>query len=133
MNRHYPFVAERAEHRCEYCRAPEQVFNFHFEIEYIVPLSLGGRDVHENLALACTACNLFKSDEIEAFDEITNRFVRLFDPRRDDWREHFQVETKTALVLGQTAIGRAPAKALRINSRSQVLARLEWMLIGKFP
>lgn len=33
MNPHYPLVARRAGHRCEYCRAPEAVFNFPFEVE----------------------------------------------------------------------------------------------------
>ena len=31
MNPHYPLVAERAGHRCEYCHAPEVIFNFPFE------------------------------------------------------------------------------------------------------
>jgi len=30
MNPHYARVAQRAGHRCEYCRAPEAVFNFPF-------------------------------------------------------------------------------------------------------
>ena len=133
MNRNYFFVAERAEYRCEYCRAPEQVFNFHFEIEHIVPSSLGGKDVRDNLALACTACNLFKSNVIEAFDETTNRVVRLFNPRLDAWLEHFHVNTASALIEGQTAIGRVTITALHINSRRQILARLEWIQVGKFP
>ena len=37
MNPNYPFVAERACHRCEYCHAPEAIFNFPFEVEHIVP------------------------------------------------------------------------------------------------
>ena len=36
MNRFYSEVAERAGHRCEYCRAPEVVFNFPFEVEHII-------------------------------------------------------------------------------------------------
>ncbi len=39
MNPLYPFVAERAERRCEYCRAPEEVFNFAFEVEHLLPQS----------------------------------------------------------------------------------------------
>ena len=34
MNPHYPLVAQRAAHHCEYCRAPEAVFNFAFEVEH---------------------------------------------------------------------------------------------------
>jgi hypothetical protein len=32
MNPHYEVVALRAGHRCEYCHAPEAVFNFPFEV-----------------------------------------------------------------------------------------------------
>lgn len=133
MNRRYLEVAERARHRCEYCHAPEKVFNFHFEIDHILPVSLGGKDTDENLALACTACNLFKSDLVEAFDETTQSLVRLFHPRQDNWQDHFEVEMETALVLGRTEIGRATISRLRINSPSQIQARLEWMLTGVFP
>jgi hypothetical protein len=53
MNPHYPLVARRADHRCEYCRAPEAVFNFPFEVEHVVPSSRGGADDESNLCLAC--------------------------------------------------------------------------------
>ena len=38
MNPLYAPVAARAAHRCEYCRAPEVIFNFRFEVEHIIPL-----------------------------------------------------------------------------------------------
>ncbi len=63
MNRHYGKVAQRAEHRCEYCCAPEVVFNLPFEVEHIVPASERGPDDESNLALACRSCNLFKSSQ----------------------------------------------------------------------
>ena len=37
MNPHYHAVGTRAEHRCEYCHAPEAIFNFPFEVKHIVP------------------------------------------------------------------------------------------------
>ncbi|MCC5618360.1 hypothetical protein LC605_25405 [Nostoc sp. CHAB 5836] len=39
MNRYYAAIAQRASHRCEYCQAPELIFNFPFEVEHIIPLS----------------------------------------------------------------------------------------------
>ena len=68
MNALYPVVAERAVYRCEYCHAPETVFNFPFEVEHIIPPARGGFDVETNHALACRACNLFKTDSTEALD-----------------------------------------------------------------
>lgn len=44
MNPHYPLVAERAAHRCEYCRAPEAIFNFPFEVEHVLPVSQQGTE-----------------------------------------------------------------------------------------
>lgn len=38
MNPYYGAIAERANHRCEYCHAPELVFNFPFEVEHIIPI-----------------------------------------------------------------------------------------------
>jgi hypothetical protein len=45
VNPHYPLVAERAAHRCEYCHAPEAIFNFPFEVEHIIPPLHGGRPI----------------------------------------------------------------------------------------
>ena len=42
MNPNYPLVAERAGHRCEYCHAPEAIFNVPFEVDHIMPLAKGG-------------------------------------------------------------------------------------------
>jgi hypothetical protein len=38
MNLHDAQVALQAGHRCEYCHAPEAVFNFPLEVEHIIPL-----------------------------------------------------------------------------------------------
>ncbi len=48
MNPNYAFVAKRAGHICEYCHAPEAVFNLRFEVEHIKPLSRGGNNSEEN-------------------------------------------------------------------------------------
>jgi hypothetical protein len=52
MNPHYSRAAERAGHRCEYCQAPEAIFNFPFEVEHILPPGRGGTDDESNLALS---------------------------------------------------------------------------------
>jgi hypothetical protein len=43
VNPNYPFVAARAKHICEYCHAPEAVFNLPFEVEHIIPSAHGGK------------------------------------------------------------------------------------------
>ncbi|GAB4451988.1 MAG: hypothetical protein OHK0029_02150 [Armatimonadaceae bacterium] len=51
MNALYPEVAARAQNRCEYCHAPEEVFNFPFEVEHVHPRMRGETDDLDNLAL----------------------------------------------------------------------------------
>ncbi len=133
MNPHYPAVALRAGHRCEYCGAPEAVFNFPFEIEHIVPLAFQGADEDHNLALACRACNLRKATHLDHEDPLTRGIVRLYDPRRDDWDEHFQVDSSLGILEGRTPIGRATISCLDVNSPTQQTARRLWIRLGLFP
>ncbi|MEK7831397.1 MAG: HNH endonuclease signature motif containing protein [Acidobacteriota bacterium] len=133
MNRHYPFVAERAGHRCEYCRAPEQAFNLHFEVEHIKPKSHGGTGTEENLALACTACNVFKSDYVSAWDTLTQSEVPIFHPRQQLWEDHLCVNRVSYEIEALTAVGRATIDCLRINSAEQLRSRKLWAKLGIFP
>ena len=133
MNPRYARVALRAEHRCEYCRAPEAIFNFPFEVEHIIPVSRQWIDFENNLALACRSCNLRKSMPIDGSDPESQREVRLFHPREDRWDEHFTVDIETGLIEGLTAIGRATVVRLVMNSTAQITARRQWIRIGFFP
>ena len=133
MNPLYPAVATRAGERCEYCRAPEQVFNFAFEVEHIYPRSAGGDSSSENLALACESCNLHKSDALEGRDEREGRNVPLFHPRQDIWHEHFRFDSETGELQGLTATGRATVARLKLNSAFQVRARRQWTRLDLYP
>jgi 5-methylcytosine-specific restriction endonuclease McrA len=133
MNPHYPHVALRAGHQCEYCHAPEAVFNLPLEVEHIVPVARGGEDITANWALACRACNLYKSAHLSGSDPVSDTVVRLFHPREDQWEDHFQVAPKSGEIVGRTPIGRATVARLGINSAAQVAARQQWMRLGLFP
>jgi hypothetical protein len=102
VNTDYPATAFRAEHRCEYCRAPEAAFNFPFDVEHIHPISAGGPGGSANLALGCRSCNLFKSAATTAADPSTGEIVPLFHPRSDRWEEHFNIQNDGTIV-GMTA------------------------------
>lgn len=130
MNPHYHLISSRARHACEYCHAPEIVFNLPFEVEHITPQAHGGESLEENLALSCRSCNLYKSDYVSALDELTQEEVALFNPRRDAWLEHFALIEETGEIKGLTACGRATALRLRINSPAQVEARKQWLRLG---
>ena len=133
MNPNYNLVADRAAHRCEYCRAPEIVFNFPFEIEHIVPLYRGGNNEISNLALACRSCNLRKGTNTSGIDSTSNTEVSLFHPRENRWEENFQVQAESGAIAGMTAVGRVTVTALGMNSQSQLIARQLWIRLGLFP
>jgi hypothetical protein len=133
MNPHYPAVARRAGHRCEYCHAPEAVFNFPFEVEHVQPTSHGGADDDANLCLSCRACNLRKSDRLAFRDEGTQEDVPLFDPRKQRWTEHFEVDLESGEIRGTTPTGRATVACLDLNHPLQLTARQLWIRFRLFP
>jgi hypothetical protein len=133
MNPRYARVALRAWHRCEYCHAPEVVFNFPFEVEHIVPVLAGGSESEGNWALACRSCNLHKGAHVTGVDIESEAVVSLFDPRKHRWEDHFQVEMVTGKILGLTAVGRATIARLEMDSEAQITARKRWIQIGLFP
>jgi 5-methylcytosine-specific restriction endonuclease McrA len=133
MNPLHPAISLRAGRRCEYCRAPEVLANFLFEIEHIVPQSAGGTDATTNLALACRSCNAHKSARQAAVDPTTGNRVALFHPRQDSWSDHFAINTQTNQIEGQTETGRATVAALQMNSPAQLEARHLWTRLLLFP
>jgi hypothetical protein len=127
MNPHYPGVADRAHHRCEYCHAPEA------EVEHVVPPLQGGAESDDNRALACRSCNVHKSDRLQTPDPESGDVVNLFHPRTDRWADHFRVDLTTGEICGLTKVGRATVSCLAINSAVQCEARVRWIEIGLFP
>ena len=126
-------IAEQAGYRCGYCQTQETIVGSPMEIEHIVPEALGGATTEDNLWLACSLCNRFKSARIAALDPMTGDMVSLFNPRIQIWREHFAWEERGALVVGQTPTGRATIVALRMNRVSLVRAREMWIKTGWHP
>ncbi len=80
-------VAIQAGHRCGYCLTSSLLVGAPFEIDHILPESLGGLTEEDNLWLACPLCNGHKSNRIASLDPLTGEEVRLFDPRRQVWSD----------------------------------------------
>lgn len=133
MNPRYLAVARRAAHRCEYCRAPEAAFNFPFEVEHVIPISRNGSNLNDNLALACRACNLRKSDVISGHDEVTKQEVSIFHPRTNRWPDHFVFDPDTGTVIGITPVGRVTVGLLDLNHSLQIAARELWCRLRLYP
>lgn len=98
-----------------------------FHIEHIVPISKGGENVEDNLALACPSCNLHKSSSTESVDPESGQIVPLFHPRQDEWAEHFRLEGLR--IAGMTAVGRATVEKPQFNSERRLrIRRIERIL-----
>ena len=94
-----------------------------YQVEHIVAKQHGGNDDLENLALACSHCNLHKGPNLTGIDPVTGEIARLFHPRSDAWIEHFQFIG--AEILGLTPTGRTTVRVLEMNSRTRIDLRLE--------
>lgn len=126
-------VRDQAGHRCGYYLARQEHVPWLLEIEHIIPRSKGGTDKESNLWLACRACNLYKSDQTHGRDPLTGRRVRLFDPRRQQWKRHFRWSEDGTLILGRTACGRTTVVALNLNNLVAVTVRRNWVEAGWHP
>ncbi|HWO20213.1 MAG TPA: HNH endonuclease signature motif containing protein [Kofleriaceae bacterium] len=126
-------IAKDARRRCGYCLTSARIIGAPMEIEHIIPESLGGPTVRENLWLACSMCNDHKGNRIAGPDPQTGEVVRLFDPRRQVWAEHFGWNTGGDMIIGKTATGRATVAAIRLNRAELVEARRGWIIAGWHP
>jgi len=123
-------VALRAGGYCEYCRLVEKGQLGPFHLEHVVPSSQGGSDELENLAWACSACNLMKSDRTGVSDPLTGEAVPIFSPRQMTWRDHF--EWSGYRLVGRTPIGRAFIRFLDLNSAKRLAIREDEDFLGYF-
>ncbi len=123
-------VARRAEHRCEYCLIHENDAGFPHQVDHIVSRKQGGLSVSDNLAYACVLCNRHKGSDIASIDPRTGEVIRLFDPRRDRWTEHFRIED--AFISPVSTIGEATVRLLRMNAPERIAERHLLQSAGRY-
>jgi 5-methylcytosine-specific restriction endonuclease McrA len=82
-------IRQRANFLCEYCHSSEEASTSLFTLDHLIPQSLGGTDAEENLALACHRCNGRRYNFTDAIDPETQILVSLFNPRKNQWPDHF--------------------------------------------
>ena len=123
-------VRQRADNRCEYRRLRQDHDSYHpFHIEHIIARQHAGSHELENLAWSCHQCNLHKGTNLFGIDPDTNDMVRLFHPRRDQWRTHFILNGP--YIAGLTAIGKTTSWLLQMNSEERVELRKVLMKLGE--
>jgi hypothetical protein len=126
-------VAAAAGQRCGYCRTHEGIAGFRLIIEHIIPESRGGKTIFDNLWLACHACNEFKGARTYGLDPVTRKQVRLWNPQRQEWLEHFRWSDDGTEIIGMTPCGRATVAALQLNRVELIAARSLWVQVGWWP
>jgi hypothetical protein len=115
------FIADRADHLCEYCLVHEDDRGFGCHVDHIISEKHEGQTEGSNLAYACAPCNRAKGSDIGSITEEGGSFVRLYNPRIDKWHEHFKLEGSQ--IVGLTAVGRVTIKILRLNDEERRLER----------
>lgn len=122
---------DRALQYCEYCRIPELFSFIGFEIDHIISLKHGGSSGTDNLAWACAICNNNKGTDIGTFLLPERTLVRFFNPRIDNWEDHF--ETSGGLIVPITDIGKATVKIFQLNTSNRLEEREALAAAELFP
>ncbi len=126
-------IRDEGRHRCGYCLTPEVLIGMPAEVGHIIPEASGGTSEEENLWSACRRCNGFKGPRTEALDPQTGLLTSLFNPRLQQWSEHFAWSEDGTEIIGKTPCGRATVVALKMNNPEIVTARKLWVSVGWWP
>jgi len=106
-------VSAQSGFRCGYCLTPEMISGARMVLDHIIPQAAGGLTTEENLWLACHSCNEFKGAQVQGRDR-GGRRVRIFDPRRQRWRDHFAWGRDGTRIISLSSCGEATSR--RYNS-----------------
>lgn len=126
-------VMLRAKKCCEYCKSQDKYSPTAFTIDHVLPESLDGTSDFENLAYACFLCNRLKSNKLKFFDTLSERWIPLFNPRKDFWNEHLSWNQDATKIIGITKIGRGTVTELKLNREKLVEYRSCIIPFGTHP
>jgi hypothetical protein len=124
-------VRERACGRCEYCLIPEQMTLAAHEVDHVIALKHGGATTPENLALSCVLCNKHKGTDLTSIDVESGELTALFNPRRDAWSDHFEVQGE--LLAPKSSVARVTVRLLQLNHPRRLTERRLLVEAGLLP
>ena len=124
-------VAQRAQFRCEYCLLSEAISFYSFHIDHIRSLKHGGTSLLQNLAYCCPDCNHFKGSDVGSFSDFEDQLVRFFNPRKDKWEEHFELDNGS--IFGKTPIGIATERIFKFNNTDRIIFRRQLTVLSQYP
>ena len=116
-------VRNRADCCCEYCKIPDSHRSGSFNIDHIIPIVLDGSSELENLAYSCRGCNECKADKTIGTDPATGQQISLFNPRKDNWNDHFKWDEEALRIIGITLKGELTIQALNMNREGLINLR----------
>ncbi len=126
-------LVSESNRQCAYCRGSEILTGMPLVVDHITPRALGGKAVLVNLCMSCHRCNQYKGAQTQALDPLTRELTALFNPRLQNWHEHFKWSRNGIEIIGVTACGRATIAALRLNSDEFRASREIWAMLGLHP
>ena len=100
-------------------------------MDHIFSRKHGGQTSKNNLALACAICNNYKGTDFASINPTTEVITRIFHPRRELWRDHF--ELSGAEIIGLTAQGQATVQVLQLNHPDRLVFRQSLIEAGLYP
>lgn len=124
-------VMERASGRCEYFLLHSHYAVNQHEIDHIRAEKHGGTTEENNLCLSCFDCNRHKGSDLSSVDPVSGDVVLLFNPREDQWAEHFKLNE--GYIEALTAKGRVTVYLLQLNDEDRVDDRKRLIEVGLYP
>lgn len=124
-------VIERAQGCCEYCLLHQDDNFMPHEVDHIIAEKHRGETSADNLCLSCIDCNRHKGSDFASIDPETKQVALLFNPRQDQWNDHFRlVDTYIEPLTPQ---GRVTVFLLDMNATEQVAKRAELIRLYRYP
>jgi hypothetical protein len=125
-------VIERAGGCCEYCLVNTTDRIVDFAIDHVIAEKHGGPTQSDNLCLSCFWCNSFKGSDVASVDwDAGGAIVPLFNPRSQQWDDHFRLDGLRIVPL--TATGRVTVFLLQMNAPERIKERRFLIQLGVYP
>jgi hypothetical protein len=78
-------------------------------------------------------CNDRKYTAVEGIDPVSGETVKLFNPCRDRWDDHFIWAANNSQIVGRSSAGRATVAKLKLNRPELVKLRRILLIAGEHP
>ena len=63
-------------------------------------------------------------------DPISGQQAKLYNPREQEWRDHFKWDIANFILVGLTPVGRVTVQCLDINNSLSIDSRKLWFEMG---